>query len=191
MPAKAHTRTLTPEQYLAAEKTADYRSEYIEGEVYAMAGASDANVTLSTNLSAMLHGQLRGSDCKSYSSDMKLRIGEDKTYFYPDLMVSCDAEDRKRKYFKCQPILVVEILSDNTEAYDRGSKFAWYRQLDSLQEYVLIDQNQFRVELFRRNAHNRWELFSFEGESALLELQSVGLRCSLAELYEDVDFDLV
>ena len=191
MSANAHSHKMTAAQYLETEKAAKYRSEFIQGEVYAMAGASDAHVTLTGNLSALLHSRLRGSDYKSYSSDMKLRIGDDETYFYPDLMVSCDAEDRKRKYSKQTPVLLVEVLSDTTEAYDRGGKFAWYRQLDSLQEYVLIDQNQFRVELFRRNKHGRWELFTFEGEQAELELLSVDLRCTLAELYEDVDFDLL
>ncbi len=191
MSANIHSQKMTAAQYLEAEKAAKYRSEFIQGEVYAMAGASDAHVTLTGNLSALLHSKLRGSGCKSYSSDMKLRIGEDETYFYPDLMVSCDTEDRKRKYSKLNPILLVEVLSDTTEAYDRGGKFAWYRQLNSLQEYVLVDQNRFRVELFRRNKHDRWELFTFEGEQAELELLSVDLRCTVAELYEDVDFDLV
>ena len=181
---------ITPEAYLEAEKHAEFRSEYVHGEVFAMAGASDGHVTITGNLSYLLKPRLRGTNCKSYASDMKVSIGEAEIYNYPDLLVSCDPGDHKQNYFKRSPILIVEVLSDSTEAYDRGGKFARYRQLNSLQEYVLIDPRLYRVEVFRRNAENRWELFVFEGEDAELELQSIDFRCSLVDLYEDVDFEL-
>ena len=97
---------------------------------------SDGHVTVNTNLITLIKPHLRGSGCKSYISDMKVRIGEDSAYYYPDLLVSCDPADHKRNYIKQSPLLIVEILSSSTEAYDRGDKFAFYRQLESLQEYV-------------------------------------------------------
>lgn len=122
---------------------------------------------------------------------MKVRIGEDEAFYYPDLLVSCDPDDHKRNYVKQSPLLIVEILSASTEAYDRGDKFACYRQLDSLQEYVLVSPKTYRVEAFRRNAQNRWELFSFAGAEAEVEFASINFRCYMQAVYEDVDFGLV
>lgn len=190
MSAPAATPKLTPQQYLEMERTAEFRSEFVAGEVYAMAGASDGHVTITGNLSALFKPHLRGSGCKSYSSDMKVRVNKDEAYYYPDLLVTCDPDDHKRNYFKHAPRLLIEVLSKHTEAYDRGGKFALYRHLDSLQEYVLIDPRTYRVEVFRRNAQNRWELFNFEGEQETVEFESIGFQCSMLMLYEDVDFEL-
>ncbi|MBU0655918.1 MAG: Uma2 family endonuclease [Gammaproteobacteria bacterium] len=190
MSALTEKLKITPEEYLAGEMDAPIRSEYVHGEVYAMAGASDGHITVTGNLFAMLKPHLRGSGCKSYISDMKVRIGADNAYYYPDLLVSCDPSDHKRNYIKHAPTLIVEVLSSSTEAYDRGGKFALYRQLESLQEYVLVDPRTYRVEIFRRNPHNRWELFSFEGETAEVEFASLNFHCPMQDIYEDVDFEL-
>ena len=190
MSALAATLKITPAEYLTAEITAPTRSEYVQGEVYAMAGASDGHVTVTGNLFALLKPQLRGSGCKTYISDMKLRIGTDDAYYYPDLMVSCDPADHQRNYVKQTPTLIVEVLSPSTEAYDRGGKFAFYRQLTSLQEYVLIDPRTYRVDVFRRTPQNRWELFNFEGKDTEVEFASLNFRCTMSDIYEDVDFEL-
>ena len=190
MSVLAKSLKITPETYLTAEMNAPIRSEYVDGEVYAMAGASDGHVTITGNLFALLKPQLRGSGCKAYINDMKLRIGEDDAYFYPDLMLSCDAADHQRNYVKHSPSLIVDVLSPGTEAYYRGGKFAYYRQLNSLQEYVLIDPRLYRVDVFRRTPNNRWELFNFEGADALIEFASINLHCTMQALYEDVNFDL-
>lgn len=181
---------ITPEQYLAAEMDAPTRSEYVQGEVYAMAGASDGHVTVNANLIALIKPHLRGTGCKPYINDMKVRIGTDDAYYYPDLLVSCDPADHKRNYVKHAPTLIVEVLSPSTEAYDRGGKFAFYRQLASLQEYVLIDPRTYRVDVFRRTPQNRWELISFEDADAEVEFASIHFHCPMQALYEDVDFAL-
>ena len=190
MPSPAKKLTISPADYLAGERHASFRSEYVQGEIYAMAGASDAHVTINANLITLLKPHLRGSGCKAYQNDMKVRVGEDEVFYYPDLLVSCDTADHKRNYVKQSPLLIIEILSGSTEAYDRGDKFAFYRQLDSLQEYVLVSPKAHRVEVFRRNAQNRWELFNFVGEEAELELASMKFRCQVRDVYEDVDFEL-
>ena len=181
---------LTPEEYLKGEELADEKHEYVRGEVNAMAGAEDAHVIVSLNVALALKTHLRGSGCRLYASDMRVRINEDEAYFYPDVMVTCDADDRQRKTMKQSPVLVVEVLSTSTEAYDRGDKFATYRQLESLQEYVLVDPRKHHLEIFRLNKQNRWELFSFSGEDAMVEFASVGMQCPLVDVYEDVDFSL-
>ncbi len=190
MPALAEKLNITPEDYLAAEIDAPTRSEYVQGEIYAMAGASDGHVTITGNLFALIKPQLRGAGCKPYISDMKVRIGEDSAYYYPDLLVSCDSADHKRNYVKHAPTLIAEVLSPSTEAYDRGGKFAFYRQLTSLQEYVLIDPRTYRVDVFRRTPQNRWELFNFEGADAEVEFASINFHCPMQAIYEDVDFEL-
>ena len=122
---------------------------------------------------------------------MKVRIGEDDAYYYPDVLVTCAPDDHQRNYFKHSPCLIIEVLSGSTEAYDRGGKFALYRHLDSLLEYVLIGSRTYRVEVYRRNAQNRWELFNFEGEQETVVFESIGFECSMLMLYEDVDFGLL
>ncbi|EIJ34167.1 Uma2 family endonuclease [Thiothrix nivea] len=190
MSVPAKKLSISPAKYLAGEMNASFRSEYVLGEVYAMADASDAHVTINANLITLIKPHLRGSGCKAYQNDMKVRIGEDEVFYYPDLLVSCDPADHKRNYVKQSPLLIIEILSGSTEAYDRGDKFAFYRQLDSLQEYVLISAKTHRVEVFRRNAQNRWELFNFAGEEAEVEFASINLHCRMRDVYEDVDFGL-
>lgn len=176
---------ISAEEYLEGEKVSQVKHEYIDGQVYAMAGASDAHVTVSMNVSMLLRNHLRGSGCRVYMLDMKAQIDVINRYFYPDVMVTCDARDREFEYFKCFPCLIVEVLSDTTEAFDRGKKFADYRQLDSLQEYVLISTEQMSVECFRRNEEGRWVLYPY-GKGEKVHLASVDFRCSIADIYEDV-----
>ncbi len=116
---------------------------------------------------------------------MKVRIEACNCYYYPDVMVTCDDRDRSSSMVKHYPCLIVEVLSDSTEAFDRGDKFADYRQLESLQEYVLISQNRLQVEVFRRNAEGLWVLYPFS-EGDVISLMSVGWTGAIADLYEDV-----
>ncbi|MDY6806482.1 MAG: Uma2 family endonuclease, partial [Cyanobacteriota bacterium] len=132
---------LSPDAYLEGEKSSPIKHEYIQGEVCAMAGACDAHVTIAGNLFALLRSHVRGSGCRVYMSDMKARIETMDIFYYPDVMVTCDESDRQFDYFKRYPCLIVEVLSDSTESRDRGDKFADYRELSSLQEYVLISQS--------------------------------------------------
>ncbi len=180
--------SISPEDYLAGENHSPIKHEYIDGQIYAMSGASDSHGLIAVNLVALLRPHLRGSGGLSYVGDMKARIESRNIYYYPDLIVTGDPRDRDSQYFKSHPKLIVEILSESTEAVDRGKKIADYRELDSLQEYVLIAQDRRWAEVFRRNEAGRWELYTFKpGEE--LTLASLDFRCPLADLYEDVQFD--
>lgn len=174
--------------YLDWEAQQADKHEYLGGEVFAMAGASDAHVTLAGNLFVALRTHLRGGPCSVFISDMKLRVEADNAYFYPDVFVTCAEADRAQPLHKSAPTLVAEVLSPSTSAYDRGAKFAAYRKLPSLREYLLIDTERTSVDLFRRNETGQWVLFPHEAGGHMLELASVGLHLPLAQLYEDVEF---
>lgn len=176
---------LSPEDYLEAEKTSQIKHEYINGQVYVMAGASDAHVTITMNVSMLLRNHLRGSGCRVYMADMKARIEAINRYYYPDVMVTCDLRDRDSDYFKSYSCLIVEVLSESTEAFDRGKKFSDYRHLDSFQEYILISQDTMNVECFRRNEKGRWELYPYE-QGQEIHLASVNFHCPITAIYEDV-----
>lgn len=186
MPVAQPVETLAPEAYLAWERAEDRKHEYVDGQVFAMAGATDAHVTIAGNLFALLRGHLRGGLCRAYVADMKVRVAEGGPFFYPDVVVTCDERDRRNELFKEHPVLVAEVLSDATAAYDRGRKFAWYRGMPSLKEYVLIDTERRSVECFRRNGEGRWVLHPF-GPGDRLELESLGFSCAVEAVYEDVE----
>ena len=179
--------SLSPEEYLAAEADSPTKHEYRDGEVYAMAGGTDAHVTIALNLWALLRGHLRKQGCRAYALDMKARIETLNRFYYPDVMVTCDPQDTETSTYKRFPKLIVEVLSDSTEAFDRGDKFSDYRHLDSLQEYVLISQTRPQVEVFRRNAEGLWVLHPYS-DGDTLTLASVDWSGVIADLYEAVDF---
>jgi len=179
---------LSPEEYLSGEEHSPTKHEYIDGEVYAMAGAEDAHVTIAGNLFSLLRGHVRGSGCRVFIADMKARIEDLNIYYYPDVMVTCDRRDRELTSFKRYPCLIVEVLSPSTEAFDRGDKFADYQHLESLQEYVLINQKRQRVECFRRNEQGLWVLQSYHPGDTV-QLVSVQFECAIDQLYEDVEFE--
>ncbi|HAX78943.1 MAG TPA: hypothetical protein DCY88_24730 [Cyanobacteria bacterium UBA11372] len=178
---------ISPEEYLAGEEISPIKHEYIRGEVYAMAGANDAHVTIAGNIFALLRNHLRGSGCRVFISDMKASIETADIFYYPDVMVTCDERDRATPNFKKYPCLIVEVLSQSTEAFDRGDKFADYQQIETLQEYVVISQKRQRVECFRRNAEGFWVLHTYN-QGSEVHLASVNFHISIDALYEDVSF---
>lgn len=183
--------SMTAEAFLEWEQFQTEKHEYLDGlvyPVYAMVGARDAHVTVALNLASLFKAHLRGGPCRVYISDMKLRVEAANAYFYPDVFVTCNARDHADALCKRYPSLIVEVLSDSTAAYDRGEKFAIYRQLNSLQEYVLIDPVRFTVDCFRRDASDHWVLYPFAA-GATVELSSVGFTAPLAALFEDVEPD--
>ena len=180
---------LTPEEYVQLEEHSSVKYEYIDGEIYAMAGATDAHVTIALNLAAVLRSHVRGSGCRVYISDMKARIESLNRYFYPDLLVTCDPRDQETPLEKRFPRLIVEVLSDSTEAFDRGDKFADYQTLDSLQEYVLVNTKRQRVECFRRNEAGLWVLQSYTHQQPTFRLESLDFEGAIEALYEDVVFE--
>ena len=179
---------LTPEAYLQMEEHSPIKHEYIDGYIYAMVGANDAHVTIALNLASILRSHVRGSGCRVYMADMKARIESLNRYFYPDILVTCDPRDQETPLEKRFPRLIVEVLSDSTEAFDRGDKFADYQTLDSLQEYVLITTKRQRVECFRRNEAGLWVLQSYTNQQEPFRLESINFAGAIADLYEDVMF---
>src|SRR4028119_1112125 len=177
---------VSPEDYLAAEKVSPIKHEYRQGEIYAKAGESKPHVIIMGNVSVLLRNHLRGSGCMPYMADMKVRNEKSNFYYYPDVAVSCDERDKNAaEDFIRYPRLIVEVLSPTTAAFDRGDKFADCRTSESLQEYVLINQERVSVECFRRNEEGRWVLYLY-GEGEEVHLASVDFRCAIAALYEDV-----
>jgi Uma2 family endonuclease len=185
MSAPEPVSRISAADYLEAEKHADVKHEYLRGETWAIVGATDAHVTVALNLAAALKNHLRGGSCRVYISDMKLRIETANAFFYPDVMVTCGARDRESEYYKQYPCLVVEVLSPSTEAFDRGNKFAVYRELASLQEYALIDCRRRAVDCFRRGLEGQWVLYPY-GEGDEVTFAAVQLSLPIALLYEDV-----
>ena len=181
----AEKLAFTAQDFLDWERQQATKHEYVQGETFAMAGASDAHVTVSLNVATALKAHLRGTPCRTYIADMKVQVQAADAFFYPDVVVTCSAADTQRPDAKQDPTLVVEVLSPSTAAYDRGLKFEYYRTLPSLQEYALIDPERHSVEVFRRNQAGQWVLFPF-GDNTEVELASVGLRMPMAAVYEDV-----
>jgi len=178
--------------YLDAERAAPVRHEYVAGEVFAMAGASKVHGTLAGNAFIALRQHLRGKPCGVWMADMKVRVKVDSAYYYPDVVVTCDAvdlgPDSPKDYVEA-PKLVLEVLSDSTEPVDRREKLLSYRRLESLEEYVLIDQNKAWVEVYRRTPDG-WVQDVYEA-GASVRLASVDLAVPLAELYVDTGIEMV
>ena len=178
---------MTAAEFLAWDAGQTIKHEFVGGDVFAMAGGEDRNATAAGNLYIALRQHLRGSPCRVYGSDVKLRVDTADSFFYPDLMVTCSAADAADRLIKREPVLVVEVLSPSTAAYDRGDKFASYRQLPSLAEYLLVDVDSRRCDLFRKRSDDGlWVLHpSAPGEG--VQLASVDLAISAEALWADLE----
>ncbi|GET39449.1 Uma2 family endonuclease [Microseira wollei] len=176
----------SPEEYLELEEISTIKHEYIQGHIYAMAGASKAHVIITGNLVTLLNNHLRATGCIVYSTDMKVRIEAANTFYYADVAVTCDERDRtSSESFIRYPRLIIEVLSRQTEAFDRGDKFADYKTLETLQEYVLVNQYQRTVERFYRNSEGEWVPFVYrDGEE--VRFDSINFGQAIAALYENV-----
>jgi Uma2 family endonuclease len=175
---------LNVDEYLAFEETASVRHEYVGGALYALAGASDRHNEIVTNLVALIRPALRGTPCKLYANDMKLRLA-DEVFYYPDLQVSCDPTDRDR-YVRYRPCALVEVLSPTTETIDRREKLFWYRQLRSLQAYILIDQDERHIERHFRNTLGQWENAELSG-TGTVPFPCPDIELTLEDIYEGID----
>ena len=182
---------LSPEEYLEVERKAEFKSEYFRGQMFAMAGASREHNLISGNLFASIHGQIRGRPCQAYSGDMRVRVIVRGLYTYPDIAVVCG----KARFIDDQldtllnPALIAEVLSPSTEAYDRGRKFEHYRQIESLREYLLISSDRVHVDLYTRHTDGRWLASEYSLREETVDLQSIGCRILLADLYEKVELE--
>jgi Uma2 family endonuclease len=181
---------LTYQEYLARERVAEYKNEYYQGEIFAMTGGTPEHNTASVNTLAGLHRQLIGSGCRPFNSDQRIRIPASGLATYPDISVFCGRPQRDELDSDAfnNPRLIIEILSTSTESYDRGQKFARYRELDSLLEYVLVSQRELNVERFARRDDGTWVLTVLQGMDAVLRFESIEAELTLAEIYRDVDF---
>ena len=181
---------LTPEQYLEIERKADFRSEYFNGEMFAMAGAQRAHNQLVASLIGELGQQFRGRPCDVYPSVMRLRVSATGLYTYPDVSVACGEQRFADSSVDTllNPSVIVEVLSPSTEAYDRGRKFEQYQSIESVREYVLVASDRVHVDLYTRLADGRWLLTSASRLEDALNLESVQARIVLSDVYEKVEF---
>ena len=183
-------KLITPDEYLALEEKADHKSEYYNGEIFAMSGASNNHNLITGNVHAALHQLLAKRPCRTYVSDMRLLTSPKGLYTYPDVMVVCGKIEfaPKRDDTIMNPIVLVEVLSDSTQAYDRGEKFALYRKIPALQEYIMISQYKPYIEHYRREGHF-WVLETLETMDSILTLPSLECEIPLAVMYEKVEWE--
>lgn len=181
---------LTPEEYLDFERKAEERHEYFDGEIFAMSGAKRNHNKISTNLSGLVWQHLKGKNCESYSNDMRVFVPATGLYTYPDLVVVCGEPQFQDDTFDTllNPVLLIEVLSDSTESYDRGRKFQHYRSIESLQEYILVSQTEARVEKYVRHGDGFWLLSEAVGLDSEIEFSSIECLIPLVEIYDKIDF---
>src|SRR5450432_2196133 len=177
---------LTPEEYLALERKAEFKSEYMDGVVYAMAGASPRHNLIVANIIITLGSQLKGRPCKVYPSDLRVRVPNSERFFYPDVSVVCvddefadDSQD-----IILNPRLIVEVSSETTAAFDRGKKFLSYQQINSLQEYLLVSQDEILVEGYARQGNDTWLYTKVMGLEGNLTLPSIECELALKDVYD-------
>jgi Uma2 family endonuclease len=190
MVAASRKRFVPPNEYIARERKAEFRSEYWNGEMIAMAGESRNHNRILRNLTRHLGNQLDGSPCEPFSSETRVRVPECNSYFYPDALIVC-GEGRYENVEAetlLDPAAIMEVLSPATEAADRGRKFACYRTLPSLMYYVLIEQDAPGIDLYVRQEDGRWLLSSLSGLEAMLVLDRIGVSLRLADIYERISF---
>lgn len=181
--AAAHR--LSAEEFLAWDTTQTQRHEFVAGEVFARAGASEAHVTAALNLAMTLRQHLAGTPCRTFITDMKLHVQAADAYFYPDVMVTCGAADAASPNIKREPVLLAEVLSPGTAAYDRGDKFAAYRRIATLREYLLVDPDTRRADLYRLGPDGLWVLHPAEPDTNV-QLDSVKLLLTPAALWAEM-----
>ncbi len=181
-------KTYTPEEYLVLEEQAEYKSEYRQGQIVAMTGASLNHNYIVSNVHATLYNLLEATSCRVFSNDLRLWIEKKRLYTYPDILVVCGQPEfiEGRNDTVVNPKVIIEVLSKSTRNYDRGEKFQTYWTLDSLAEYVLIDQYRLQVEYFRQVTEKEWVLRVLVKEDDILELESLQVAIPLNKIYRDV-----
>jgi Uma2 family endonuclease len=177
---------VTPEEYLALERNAEFKSEYMDGVVYTFAGGSKRHNLIVANIIITLGGQLKGRPCKVYPSDLKVRVPNSKRFFYPDVSVVCGDDDfaDEEQDVILNPTLIVEVSSETTAAFDRGKKFLSYQQISSLQEYLLVSQDEILVESYSRQGNDTWLYTKVTGLEASFTLPSIECELGLKDVYD-------
>jgi Uma2 family endonuclease len=177
---------MTADEFLAWEAEQPVRHDFVDGEVFAMAGAEDRHVTVSLNVAMALRQHLSGTPCRTFMADMKVAAANGNSFFYPDVVVTCSQADRLDPLVKHEPTLIVEVLSPSTAAYDLGDKFAQYRQIPSLREIAFIDLDARRTDVYRKGTDGLWVLHPFDA-GADVQWASVDLTITAIALFADVD----
>jgi len=183
---QSHPGPLTHQEYLDLEQAQDQRYEYLAGDVFAMVGGTEAHALICANTLTTLSTRLRDHPCRVYGADMKLHVAAADKFCYPDVMVLCGAGDRGGKFVET-PVLIVEVLSDFHESYDRGLKFEHYRAIPELRHYLLLSQQRLHGELFTRTDSASWRFEDASGDGGRLLLDTWGVELPLAELYRKVE----
>ncbi|MGH9948188.1 MAG: Uma2 family endonuclease [Pyrinomonadaceae bacterium] len=184
-------KKMSPEQYLEFERASEEKHEFRNGEIRSMSGAKRSHNLIALNTGSEIHQALKGKNCEGYPSEMRVFVPETGLYTYPDLVVVCGNHEFQDDVLDTllNPVLIVEILSESTESYDRGLKFQNYRSIDSLREYVLISQNRAAVEKYVKHGDGFWLLSSAIGLEATINLESIDSILSLTDIYDKVDFE--
>jgi len=183
---------MTPEQYLAFDRDSEYKHEFIDGEIYAMTGASSPHNLIVPSLIREVSSQLKGRPCSTLASDQRVRTGKKHRYFYPDITVVCGQPhivDDNHHDTLLNPSVIFEVLSPTTEAFDRGMKFSYYEAIESFTDYVLVSQDRPRIEHFIRQSDNTWLRSVTEGLETRLNIQSLSVSLALSEVYDRVEFE--
>lgn len=184
-------RKLTPEEYLEIERKAEYKSEYFDGEIFAMSSANRNHSLISVNLNGLLWQYLKGKYFEAYINRMRVFVPKTGLYTYPDLVIVCGKPKFQDNVFDTllNPLLIIEVLSETTENYDRGKKFQHYRSIESLQEYVLVSQDEARIEKYVKHGDGFWVLSEAVGLDSHIELSSIEGKVALSEVYDKVVFE--
>lgn len=182
---------ITPDEYLRLERQAEYKSEYVNGEIFAMTGASRKHNLVAGNIFRELSQQLKGRQCEAYVGDMRVKVTATGLYTYPDVVVVCGEPKFEDAYVDTllNPTLLVEVLSQSTERYDRIAKSSYYRTLDSLAEHLLVAQDEVRLEQYVRQANGQWLLFECSSMDKVVEIPSIGCSLALRDVYDKVSLD--
>jgi len=186
--AREQERFFTPEAYFAWEERQLEKHELIDGRVYVMSGGTQNHSAIAINFLLLVRSHLRGRQCRVFNSDVKVNILDTLNYTYPDLSVTCDDRDREHPLYITYPCLIVEVLSESTEAYDRGKKFEKYRRNPNLMDYVLVSSEEMAIDIYHKNEAGDWLILSYRSGD-IVELGSIGLRVAIEQFYEEIIFE--
>ncbi|HYT50180.1 MAG TPA: Uma2 family endonuclease, partial [Pyrinomonadaceae bacterium] len=182
---------ISPEEYLRRERQAEYKSEYLNGEIFAMSGASREHNVITTNFSRELSSQLKGGPCEVYSSDMRVKVRSNGLYTYPDVIVVCDEpkfEDQEVDTL-LNPTILIEVLSKSTERYDRIAKTSYYRTIDSLAEHLLVAQDEIRVEQYAKQSDGQWLQSEYLSLDDVIKFPSIDCAIKLRDVYDRITLE--
>jgi Uma2 family endonuclease len=183
---KANEKYISIEEYFAREETAEHRSEYFCGDVFAMAGGTPNHNRITVNLASLLNSQFRGGPCEAFASDLRIQVEKDFHYTYPDVVVVCGELKllEGRSDTVVNPVVIIEVLSESTRDYDRGTKFTAYRSIETLTDYILVDQDTVHIEYFSKESDGTWRLREFFNAEEIVEIKSIQATIPTKEIYE-------